>query len=103
MKVSGIAIAPHAERGLADFVAGEIGSGPVADDDEEVPHPELLGRDGGAVNLDLVGLRRRLDVVGEPDLRHDEAVLAGELAPHLGDARTDLVARAEKRGVELLA
>ena len=84
---------PYAEGGFAHFVAGQIGTRSVADDDEVVLDPQFLGRDRGAVNLDLVGLRRRLDVVGETDLRNDEAVLAGELAPHLGDAGADLVAR----------
>ena len=64
--------------------------------------PELLRRDRGAVELDLVGFRRRLDVVGEADLGNDEAVLPGELAPHLGDARGHLVARQDQRGVQFL-
>ena len=66
-------------------------------------HPQFLRRRRRAVNLDLIGLGRRLDVVGELDLRHDEAVLARELAPHLGDARGDLVVRGEQRRRQLLA
>ena len=77
---------PYAEGGFAHFVARQIGPGAVADDDEMVPDPQFMRCDRRAVNLDLVGLRRRLDVVGETDLRNDEAVLASELAPHLGDA-----------------
>ena len=69
----------------------------------QLPDLQLVRRDRRAVDLDLIGLRRRLDVVGEMDLGNDEAVLAGEFAPHLGDARGDLVARQDERGVEFLA
>ena len=64
---------------------------------------QLLRRDRGPMDLDLIGLRRGLDVVGEADLGNDEAVLAGEFAPHLGDARGHLVARENERGVQFLA
>ena len=76
---------PDAEGGFAHLVARQIGPGAVADDYEMVPDPQFLRRDCGSVNLDLIGPRRRLDVVGESDLRNDEAVLARKLAPHLGD------------------
>src|SRR5208337_2534047 len=46
---------------------------------------------------------RQYGFVGNTNLRNDEAILAGEFAPHLGDAGADLVAREEKRAVELLA
>ena len=35
----------HAESRLAHFVAGHIGPGPVADDDQILADPEFLGRD----------------------------------------------------------
>ena len=55
--------------------------------------------DDRAVQADLIGLGRRVDLVGKPDFRHDEAVFARELAPHLGDAVGDLgVLRQQRRG-----
>src|SRR5215469_15322451 len=52
----------NAEGWLAHLVAGQIGARSVADDDEVVVDSQFLGRDRGAVNLDLVGLGRRPDV-----------------------------------------
>src|SRR5580698_8433822 len=66
-----------------------------------VGNPQFLSRHRRAVNLDLIGPWRRLDIVGEADLRNHKAVLARELAPHLADARTNLVARRQQCGVEL--
>src|ERR1700722_2128855 len=71
----------NAERGFAHFIAGQIRARSIADDDEVVRNPQFLSRDRGAMNLDLIGPRRRLDVVRETDLGNDEAVLASELAP----------------------
>jgi hypothetical protein len=62
-----------------------------------------MRRDRRSMDLDLIGLGPRLDVVGKTDLGDDEAILPGELAAHLGDARGDLVARKNERGVEFLA
>ena len=67
----------------------------VADDDQILPDAHFLRRNHRAVDPDLIGLGRRLDVVGELDLGHDEAVLPREFAAHLGDPRADLVVRAE--------
>ena len=93
---------PDAEGGLAHLFAGQVGFRTVAEDDEPLARPEFVGRHRRAVNFDLIGLGGRLDVVAQPDLRDDETVLAGELAPHLGDARGDLLAREDERGVQLL-
>ena len=59
--------------------------------------------DHRAVNADLIGLRRRHDLVGELDLRNDEAVFARELAAHLRDAGGDFAVRGEQRRRQLLA
>ena len=93
----------HAEGRLADFVARHVGTPAVADNDQEFVGLELLRGDDGAVNADLVGLGRRPDVVGELDFRHDEAVLAREFAPHLGDARGDLLVLPQQRRGQFLA
>src|SRR5580692_10220125 len=93
----------NAESGFAHFIAGQIGARSIADDDEVVRNPQFMSRDSGAMNLDLIGPRRRLDIVGETDLRNHETVLARELTPHLADAGAELVARRQQRSVELLA
>jgi len=94
---------PYTERRFAHFVPWHIGARSIPDDNEVVRNPQFLGRDRGAVDLDLIGPRRRAKIVGETDLRNHEAVLARELASHLGDTRADLVAGRQQRGVELLA
>src|ERR1700733_6721836 len=101
-KASGMAIA-RMPNGFADLVPRQIGARSIADDDEVVRNPQFLGRDRGAVNLDLIGPGRRPEIVGETDLRDHKAVLARELASHLGDSRANLVARRQQRGVELFA
>ena len=62
----------------------------------------VLG-DDGAVDLDLVALRRDGEIVGEPHFRHDEAVLRGELLAHLAHAEGEFLMRDEQLGRELLA
>ena len=93
----------HAEGRLARLLAGHVGPRPVAGDDQHVADAQLLAGDHRAVDLDLVALRRDGEVVGELDLRHDEAVLRGELAAHLADALRQLAVRREQRRRELLA
>ena len=55
------------------------------------------------MNLDLIGLRRNGQVVAEPDLRHHEAVLLGELAAHLRHALRKLAVGLDERRRNLLA
>ena len=84
-------------------VPGMSGLRPVAHDDQAFAEPELLGHHDGAVDLDLVGLRRHLHAVGDFDVGDHEAVLLGELAPHLGDAVGEFALRGQQPRGELLA
>ena len=91
-KASGMAIALMPKAGSRTSSPGTSGRGPSPMITSHVLGAQFLRHDRRAVNLDLIGLGRRLDVVGEADLRDDEAILPRELAAHLGDPRGDLVA-----------
>ena len=61
-------------------------------------HAQLLRRRDRAMQADLIGLRRRVDLVGKPDFRHHKTVFAREFAPHLGDPVGDFgVLRQQRR------
>ena len=55
----------HAEGRLAHLVAGHVGRGAVADDDEQLADAQLLRRDHRAVDLDLVALRRDAEALAD--------------------------------------
>ncbi len=55
------------------------------------------------MNADVVGLVGDRDIVGDLDLRNDEAVLGGELLAHLADPEGEFLMGAEKACRDLLA
>ena len=75
-KVSGTHIGLHAEGGLAHLVARQRRAcGPSPMTTRTSPSRSSCAGDDGAVDPDLVALGRHGEIVGELDLRNDEAVL----------------------------
>src|SRR5579862_2290453 len=68
----------EAKGRFTDLLARHAGPFAIADDDQIFPEAQLLRRDDRAVDSNLVGLRRRIDVVGQFDFRDDETILTGE-------------------------
>ena len=86
-------IGAHAEGRLAHLLARNVGRVAVAEQHHHFADANLVFGDDRAVHLDLVALARDVEVVGEPDLRNDEAVLRGELLAHLADPEGEFLVR----------
>ncbi len=93
---------PHAEGGLPRVGAGHVGLAALARDHHHLAELQGLGRHHGAVDLDLVAFGVDVERVGDLDLGHHEAVLAGELAPHLDHAVAQHVLGGHELARELL-
>ena len=93
----------HAEGRFLDLFSRHVGLRPLAEHDEQIADTHLVSGNDGAVNLELVCLRRKREAFADLDLRNDKAVLQREFPAHLANAIGDLLRRTQHLLRELLA